>query len=482
MAPDSTETVFISYAREDEAFAQRLNTDLQQRGIATWIDELGIRGGDDWPTRIATALAGCKAVLVVVSPASMASRWVQRELSFADAEGKRILPLIHRQCEQPRWFRLRFGNVQWVDFSEGSYETNLAELLTSIEQVLTLPKAVPPSSPVPSPSPPPAPGGGTSVHIGGDVSGQVAIGSGISQVGAVRTASERQPKATCPTCGADVRPDARFCPECGKSLAAVPTPATAPKTDALTITSPIRLELVRVPAGEFLMGSDPTKDKDARDDEQPQHSVYVPEFTIAKYKVTNLQYAAFVRAMKHKLPGHWEDGRIPAGKENHPVVAISWHDTVAFCGWLSRETGRDFRLPTEAEWEKAARGTEGRVYPWGDELPTPELCNFDGNVNDITPVGRYSPQGDSPYGCADMAGNVWEWTQSLYMGYPYDPVDGREEIEAGEFIEDRRVVRGGSWHSSRERARCAFRSWSRSDLSDARYGFRCVSPVSDSGS
>jgi formylglycine-generating enzyme required for sulfatase activity len=413
----------------------------------------------------------------------MASRWVQREISFADAEGKRILPLIHRQCEQPRWFRLRFGNVQWVDFSEGSYETNLAELLASIEQVLALPVAAPPSSPVPSPSPPPVPGGDTSVHIGGDVSGQVAIGSGISQVGAVRAAPEQQPKATCPACGAAVRPDARFCPECGKSLAAVPPVTAQAPPDVLTITSPIHLELVRVPAGEFLMGSDPAKDKGARDDEQPQHSVYVPEFTIAKYKVTNLQYAAFVRAMKHESPGDWEGGKIPAGEENHPVANVSWHDAVAFCEWLSRETSRPFRLPTEAEWEKAARGTDGRLYPWGNEPPTPELCNFDeSDIGYTTPVGRYSPQGDSPYGCADMAGNVCEWTQSLYRGYPYDPADGREELEISEFIEDIRALRGSWWEDSQIGVRCSFRFSGESDDSEELIGFRCVSPVADSGS
>jgi len=444
MVPDSTETVFISYAREDVAFAQRLNTDLQRRGVATWIDELGIRGGDDWPTRIATALAGCKAVLVVVSPDSMASRWVQRELSFADAEGKRILPLIHRQCEQPRWFRLRFGNVQWVDFSEGSYEANLAELLTSIEEMLALQVIALPVSPVPEPSPPPTPSGGTSVHIGGDVSGQVAVGSGISQVGAVR--------------------------------------AAAPKPETLTIASPIHLELVRVPAGEFLMGSDPAKDREADDNEQPQHSVYVPEFTIGKYPVTNVQYAAFVRVMKHELPDHWEGGNIPAGKENHPVVNVSWHDAVAFCEWLSQEAGRPFRLPTEAEWEKAARGTDGQIYPWGDEPPTAELCNFDRNIGDTTPVGRYSPRGDSPYGCADVAGNAWEWTRSLYKGYPYDPADGREELDASEFIADLRVWRGGSWGNLQDDTRCAYRLWSDPDLSLDVIGFRCVSPVSDSES
>jgi hypothetical protein len=131
----SREILFISYANRDVEFAQRLNADLRRSGVSTWINELGIRGGDDWPMRIATALMGCKTVLVIVSPDSMASKWVRREVEFADKEDKCILPLIHRRCEQPEWFGLRFGNVQWVDFSTGSYEANLAKLLTAIEQV-----------------------------------------------------------------------------------------------------------------------------------------------------------------------------------------------------------------------------------------------------------------------------------------------------------------------------------------------------------
>jgi len=247
-----------------------------------------------------------------------------------------------------------------------------------------------------------------------------------------------------------------------------------PRPDVLTITSPIHLQLARVPAGEFLMGSDPAKDKDARDNEQPQHRVYVAEFYIGKYPVTNVQYAAFVKTAKRKVPKHWKGDRIPLGKEDHPVVHVSWHDAVAFCGWLAQETGEGFRLPTEAEWEKAARGTDGRIYPWGDEQPTAELCNFGNNVGDTTPVGRYSPQGDSPYGCADMAGNVWEWTPSLYRGYLYDPVDGREDLEA----EGRRVLRGGAFSSGARLVRCAYRLRLNPNYRSRYFGFRVVaSPV-----
>ena len=157
------------------------------------------------------------------------------------------------------------------------------------------------------------------------------------------------------------------------------------------------------------MGSDPKVDKDAFGDEQPQHRLYLPEFYIGKYPVTNEQYAAFVKATRQAAPQHWKNGQIPAGKENHPVVDVSWKDAVAFCRWLSQASGKTIRLPTEAEWEKAARGDDGRIYPWGDKPPTKELCNFGGNVGDTTPVGQY-PAGASPCGALDMAGNVWEWT------------------------------------------------------------------------
>ncbi len=185
-------------------------------------------------------------------------------------------------------------------------------------------------------------------------------------------------------------------------------------------------------------------DKQASDDEQPQHRLTLPEFYIGKYPVTNEQYAAFVKATGQAAPRHWKNGQIPAGKENHPVVNVSWRDAVAFCRWLSQASGKSLRLPTEAEWEKAARGRDGRIYPWGNQPPTKELCNFGGNVGDTTPVGQY-PAGASPCGALDMAGNVWEWTGSLYRPYPYQPEDGRNSPDG----EGPRVVRGGSWDGVR---------------------------------
>jgi formylglycine-generating enzyme required for sulfatase activity len=136
----------------------------------------------------------------------------------------------------------------------------------------------------------------------------------------------------------------------------------------------------------------------------------------------------------------------PWGQKNHPVVSVSWEDALVSCAWLSEETGRRFRLPTEAEWEKAARGTDGPTYPWGDEPPAESLCSFGGKAGDTNPIGRYSPQGDSPYGCADMLGSVWQWCRSLYKHYPYRAGDGREDLQT----DGLRVLRGGALYYIRE--------------------------------
>jgi formylglycine-generating enzyme required for sulfatase activity len=238
-------------------------------------------------------------------------------------------------------------------------------------------------------------------------------------------------------------------------------PGRVPTTPA---RMPFEPKLVLIPAGQFLMGSDPRVDKYASDDEQPQHRLYLADYFIAKTPVTNTQYTAFVVATDHGRPRHWEGGKPPQGKEDHPVVYVHWHDVMAYCNWLAQVTGKAYHLPSEAEWEKGARGTDGRIYPWGNEWDSKRCNSGQGGPGDTTPMGAY-PQGASPYGLLDMAGNVWEWTRSLWgkdkekldFKYPYKPDDGRENLEAGDDI--RRVVRGGAFYNSERSVRCAFRDW-----------------------
>jgi formylglycine-generating enzyme required for sulfatase activity len=231
---------------------------------------------------------------------------------------------------------------------------------------------------------------------------------------------------------------------------------------------PFEPETIIIPAGEFLMGSDPEKDPHARGNEQPQHTLYLPRYATGKTPVTNAQYAAFLQATGYDPPPHWrflfwKKRSPPRGKAEHPVVCVSWHDAVAYCQWLSEITSKPYHLPSEAQWEKASRGCDGRIYPWGDDWD-PGRCNIGvvtGQEN-ATPVDAYL-SGASPYGLLDTVGNVWEWTRSLWgrklpepaFGYPYDAHDGRENLAASNSV--RRVLRGVSFFNDVGAARCAYR-------------------------
>jgi formylglycine-generating enzyme required for sulfatase activity len=220
------------------------------------------------------------------------------------------------------------------------------------------------------------------------------------------------------------------------------------------------------------MGSDPNKDKDADECEQPQHRLYLPDYWFAKTPVTNIQYAMFVQATGYKIPRHWRNSKTPSGRSMHPVVYVSWDDAMAYCQWLTEVTGKFYTLPSEAEWEKASRGTDGRLYPWGDIFDGSKCNVKQSGIEDTTPVDWY-PQGASPYGVLDMAGNVWEWTRSQYKSYPYDPADGREDV----LVSAGRVLRGGVFCYSQWAARCASRPHLNPTFSYWSPGFRVVEEV-----
>lgn len=259
---------------------------------------------------------------------------------------------------------------------------------------------------------------------------------------------------------------------------------------------PVEFEWAPISGGAFLMGSDKQKDKDAYDDELPQHSVTVADFKIARVPVTVTQFAIFVEATGYQTTAEkegsarsWTGERwelvqgaywaAPRGSESnvrdkadHPVTCLSWHDANAFCTWATevyRAAGQPIaiRLPTEAEWEKAARGTDGRLWPWGDAPPDQEHCNFNKEIGDTTSVKRYQT---GIHGLYDMVGNVWEWTNSLHKTYPYQADDGREDpVTVGN-----RVMRGGAFGFARNLVRCACRGVSDPDVCFGFIGFRVV--------
>jgi formylglycine-generating enzyme required for sulfatase activity len=237
--------------------------------------------------------------------------------------------------------------------------------------------------------------------------------------------------------------------------------------------------LLRIPAGEFLMGADPQHDTDAADNEFPQHRVYVSEFYLGKYPVTNAQFDAFVTAAPAKLSARLAGWRLPTGQETHPVVNITWDEAVAFCQWLGTASGCHFRLPTEAEWEKAARGSPGetrgnRIYPWGDEWDATRLAVGAASPKMGTqPVGHYSPAGDSAYGLCDMSGNVWEWCSDWFDPKIYSS-RGRSVVTdpAGPTAGQGNVARGGAFDSPPKHTRCSRRNWYYPDNARLNLGFR----------
>jgi formylglycine-generating enzyme required for sulfatase activity len=241
--------------------------------------------------------------------------------------------------------------------------------------------------------------------------------------------------------------------------------------------------MVKVPAGEFLMGS-AEEDSDAVSDEKPQHRVYLDEYWIDRMEVTNEQYAQCVAAGGCQAPRESSSYMRSsyygtAQYANYPVIDVTWEDARRYCAWVGK------RLPSEAEWEKAARGTDGRRYPWGNQGTAGNLVNFcdvncpfdwkDSNVDDgygdTSPVGSY-PVGASPYGALDMAGNVWEWVADWYDEGYYGGPPARNP--PGPASGQSRVLRGGSWVYALRGVRVA----DRNDLTPGDWyffiGFRCA--------
>ena len=245
-------------------------------------------------------------------------------------------------------------------------------------------------------------------------------------------------------------------------------------------------ELAYIPAGEFVMGSDPHQSEFVQDEELPQHTLALPAYYLALTPVTNRQYLAFVQARAYPCPEHWPSDGFPEDWADHPVINVSWYDAMIYCEWLTERLGSEkcmakvwhvgqwetieidstawrFLLPSETEWEKAVRGTDGRLYPWGNFWDAKRCNTKESRGVATTPVDAY-PLGASPYGVLDMVGNVWEWTRTLWgvdileslFKYPYNPADGRENVEADKAMY--RVLRGGSYNYGRDAARCASRN------------------------
>ena len=257
--------------------------------------------------------------------------------------------------------------------------------------------------------------------------------------------------------------------------------------DQSSVSSEPPEDMVLIPAGEFIRGTD---SEQANTDQKPAHQVYLDAFYIDKYEVTNAEYEEFILVGGYKKREFWtEEGwnfiqkfqfdadewhqietPLQYGENsvstdpNHPVIGVSWYEANAYAAWAGK------RLPTEAEWEKAARGTDGRIYPWGNEMDFSKLSYFP-HATKVQTVGSFA-NGASPYGVLDMAGSVWEWCGDWYGEgyYSQSPQKNPKGPDKGEY----RVLRGGGWDSIRLQLRCSYRYYELAGRRTYNVGFRCV--------
>ena len=464
--------IFLCHASNDKPAVRDLYRRLAADGFAPWLDEEDLLPGQKWRDEIPKAVRNSDVVLVCLSQHSInKTGYVQKEIKFAlDVADEQpdgaifLIPLRLENCDVPE----RLSHLQWVNFyDEGGYARLLRALrrrVTDLNASVPVDGAKPASPSTPEARSPVASNvsGGVnvdadSVTVGNDVVGRDKIIQAGTYIEHAVIYQPLPPGQTPPLFETKsevianrvttetitpwiIAGDARH--ETGGAAANVKTRGG--------------LQFVCVPAGKFLMGSR-ADNKLAQDNEHLQHTVEIPyDYWLAHYPVTNEQFAQFLEATAYEfsLEQHWKR------KADHPVVNVTWHTALAYSQWLNdlaqaslSSQGLAVRLPTEAEWEKAARGTQGNEWPWGNEFDQTKCNSSVDNLKTTTPVGAYSPHGDNPYGATDMVGNVWEWCHSLFKPYPYRVNDGREsEDDLGT-----RVLRGGSFISDLRNTRAANR-------------------------
>lgn len=442
---------FICYAHQDTRFATQLAENLREQGVWVWFDQWRVTDHSAWDQMTSQALLTCAQFVLILSPAAADSLAVREQTLLAIAHDKPIVPVLHRPCPLPELLHA----VQPVDFSRGRRQAALAQLVDRL------------TGRSPAPERPPLVGPWLRRLAGLVVVVLLLAGLGLYFVRA-RPAAER---VVVPQ---HVQPVTAATSIIVPTIDAVPVFNTEPTPIDEKLRAADGQPMVFVPAGDFLLGSR-QDDPEADEDEKPQRVIYLDGFWIDKTEISNARYqkcvAAGVCAESAVL---WSRYRQP----DLPVVSVSWEQASAYCHWAGG------RLPSEAEWEKAARGADGRSYPWGDHFDGTRLNYCDKNCiadwRDPTaddgysytaPVGSYLA-GASPFGALDMSGNVWEWTADwyapdAYQSAPYKNPGGPENGR-------QRVIRGGSWLYNGRSLRTTERHKEAPHYRYENIGFRCV--------
>jgi formylglycine-generating enzyme required for sulfatase activity len=409
--------VFLCHSSADKSAVRELYNQLTKEGIDVWLDEKKLLPGQLWKVEIPKAVRDADAVIVCLSKKSVTKEgYVQKEIAFAldialeKPEGTiYLIPAKLEECKVPEKLR----DWHWVDLSkQQGIDLILKSLQTRADSI--------------------------DLEIESHTIKKESQKTKNNQTGEL-VDLEKSKTHTSNEVGISINEN--------------------------KILFSNGWEFMRVPAGKFIMGSN------INDDEKPEHTLDIPyAYWTARYPVTNEQYNAYAETQGLEHPVlNWQT------RKDHPVIQVKWSTALEFCKWLNNLLRAELpakmivRLPTEAEWEKAARGTNGLEYPWGRTFESNRCNSYEDGKRSTTPIGLYSPLGDSPYGCADMIGNVREWTHSEYKIYPYTIKDGREDSQ--DTVQ--RVCRGGSYFDEKWWARCAFR-YSNYSSSDNYTGFRVV--------
>ncbi len=470
-------TAFISYRRKDKYLALNVYQDLTHKGYDVFFDFTSMISGDFEQIIIGNIKARAHFIIILTPTAfdrcSEPGDWLRREIETAIDEKRNIIPLFFDDFsftvanvsenltgKLKELSRYSGFNVYHDYFQEGMERLRTQYLNAPLDTVLH-----PVSAEV------------REVVKGEQLAANTALLQSTTEkpVAKEQNATEKyledfhkkyaEPSADGISPKQSQAESLTYETSAEKKKRVFTIPKPAPPNKIILSNG---MELLRVPAGKFLMGS-----SKGAPDEKPQHDVDIPyDYWMARYPVTNELYNIYTKAKDIKHPvNDWEK------KKYHPVVYVSWDDAMSYCLWLNetmqnedfRMRNLQLRLPTEAEWEKAARGTDRREYPWGNIFDKNKCNTSAGRKGGTTLVGLY-PQGDSPYGCADMGGNVWEWSHSLTKAYPYNIKDGREN----ENTQGDRVLRGGSFNVYERYARCAYRLGRNVNGSLYNIGFRVV--------
>jgi len=467
--------VFISYSRRDLAFVEQLASDLKAVGLVVWYDLSRLEAGDSWPEEIQSAIGASDIFIIVISPDSIVSKWVRKEFLYASSKRKKSIPLLYKKCDLPLWLL----DIHFIDIQGKNYKRNYNEILRAMGVQPVAPKK------------PPVPEKAEPVLVkpvrkeetpelkkvraqrkwdSKNISMLVALIAlslvlvfGLPPL--LPQAEDTPVPALITTDEPVLEPTATATIIITTEPSSTPTEASTPTTAPLSteISDEFGVEMMLVPAGEFTMGSDDIYGA------KPAHMIFLDAYYIDKYEVTNALYKICVDAKVCDLPrrtsssSHYSYYDNPEFS-NYPVMYINWFKAKAYCEW------RGARLPTEAEWEKAARGTDARTYPWGEGIDC-KKANYAGCVGDAVEVGRYE-SGKSPYGIYDMVGNVSEWVADWYSEtyYQNSPVSNPFGPEIGEY----RGLRGGYYSVSNNNAPSSQRFYFDPEYTSVGLGFRCA--------